>query len=194
MCRVDHGAQEVERRRHAEFAAGDGGMPHGGVEHLGEAKRDSRLFGVECHAGNGEIQPDAEGLQDVGGSRGGRRRPVAVLDHLGPRARGDQGGHRGDVDRVLLVAAACRRCPASHRRSQWGWRWRSSPPPGRPVHPRSRPWTRSATRNPATWAGVASPDMMEFMAHSVLPAVRSAPLMSALMSRGQVLPAACADA
>ena len=29
------------------------------------------------------------------------------------------------------------------------------------------PLARSATRNPATWAGVASPDMMEFMAHSV---------------------------
>ena len=56
------------------------------------------------------------------------------------------------------------------------------------------PLARSATRKPATWAGVASPDMIEFMAHSVLPAVRSAPLISALMSRGQVLPAACADA
>ena len=36
--------------------------------------------------------------------------------------------------------------------------------------------------------------MIEFIAHSVLPAVRSVPLMRALMSRGQVLPAACADA
>ena len=56
------------------------------------------------------------------------------------------------------------------------------------------PLARSATRNPATCAGVASPDMIEFIAHSVFPAVRSVPLMSALMSRGQVLPAACADA
>jgi hypothetical protein len=36
--------------------------------------------------------------------------------------------------------------------------------------------------------------MIEFIAHSVFPAVRSVPLMRALMSRGQVLPAACADA
>ena len=56
------------------------------------------------------------------------------------------------------------------------------------------PLARSATRNPAIWAGVASPDMIVFIAHSVLPAARSEPLISAEMSPGQVLPAAGADA
>ncbi|MCY1224605.1 hypothetical protein D9M72_367690 [compost metagenome] len=56
------------------------------------------------------------------------------------------------------------------------------------------PFDRSATRNPAICEGVASPDMMASIAHSVLSAVRSAPLIRAEMSRGQVLPAACADA
>ena len=49
------------------------------------------------------------------------------------------------------------------------------------------PLALRATRNPAIWEGVASPDMILSIAHAVLSAVRSVPLMSAEMSRGQVL-------
>ena len=119
---------------------------------------------------------------------------LPCLTTLAPAPAADQRGHGGDVHGVLLVPAGAddvqllardldRVGVGDHRLHQAG-----------ELRPRSRPWTRRATRNPATWAGVASPDMIEFMAHSVLPAVRSVPLMSAPMSRGQVLPAAGADA
>ena len=57
------------------------------------------------HPVGGQVEPDAERLEHVGGAglRGGR--PVAVLDDRRAGAGGHDRGHRGDVDRHRPVAA-----------------------------------------------------------------------------------------
>ena len=70
--------------------------------------------------GGRQVDDDAEGLQHVGGPGRRRRGAVAVLGDRHPRGGGDDGGHRGDVDRVRAVAAGAddvdARAVEAHRR------------------------------------------------------------------------------
>ena len=75
------------------------------VELHGEAEGDAGLVGHLGDPLRGEVEVDAELLQDVGGAGGGGRGPVAVLDDLGAGAGHDERRHGGDVDRPRAVAA-----------------------------------------------------------------------------------------
>ncbi len=136
---------------------------------------------------DGQVQPDAQCLEHIGGTGRRRRRPVAVLDHLRARAGSDQGGHGGDVDGVELVSAGAhdvQLLAGNLDRVGVAQAWRRTRPESSST---VSPLALRATRKPAICAGVASPDMMVSMAQAVLSAVRSAPLISAEISRGQVL-------
>jgi len=60
---------------------------------------------LAARLGRLEVDDDPQFLKDVGGAGCGRGCPVAVLDNGGPRCGADEGGHRGDVDRLGLVTA-----------------------------------------------------------------------------------------
>jgi len=53
--------------------------------------------------------------------------------------------------------------------------------------PTVSPFIRSATPNPAIWAGVAAPSMISFIAHAASSLVSVSPLTSAPINAGQVV-------
>jgi hypothetical protein len=60
--------------------------------------------------------------------------------------------------------------------------------------PAVSPFIRSATPNPAIWAGVAAPSMISFIAQDVSSEVRVSPLISAPISAGQAVRGSMAQA
>jgi hypothetical protein len=80
-------------------------VAHGGVERGREAECDAGFLHDLRHTRGREVEADAERFEDVGAARLRGRRPVAVLDDLGARARSDDGRHRRDVDAHRPVAA-----------------------------------------------------------------------------------------
>ena len=71
--------KEVERRGDPQGAASSPRVPHGRVEHLGEAEGDSHLDSQLGHPRRRVIQPDPQRLEDVGGTRRRRCSPVSVF-------------------------------------------------------------------------------------------------------------------
>ena len=168
--RVGERAEEVERGRDAEFAAGRAGVPHRrGGRPAAKQKVMPDLGGQFGHPlPAGRSSADAELLEHVSGPARRRRRAVAVLDDPVAGAGRDHRGHRGDVDGVRAVAAgaddvdAPGRAPRSgspvleHRLDQAGQLVDASrPSPAAP--PGSRP----------TGPAVASPVITCSIAHAV---------------------------
>ena len=104
LRRVGQRTEEVEDRRHPELAAGGGRVPQRRVEPRREAERDAGALDALDDALGGEVDDDAELLQQVGRAAGRGRGPVAVLDHPRPGARDHHRRHRRDVHRVRAVA------------------------------------------------------------------------------------------
>jgi len=104
--RVGQRPEVVERRRHAKIAAHRAGVPQRRVVQRREEKGDAELGEQRLGGGRRQVDHHAEGLEHVGRAAGGRRRPVAVLDHPGAGRRRDDRRHRRHVDRVRAVGAA----------------------------------------------------------------------------------------
>ena len=103
--RVGEWTEDVEGRGDAELAPGHRRMPQGGVERRREAEGDPDLLTDAGDGLRGQVEPDAERLEDVGRARLRRRGPVAVLDDRCTRTGRDDGGHRRDVHRHRSVTA-----------------------------------------------------------------------------------------
>ena len=103
--RIRHGAQVVERGRNAQQAAGRAHVAHCRVEGHRKQERDAGLASALGDGGNGHVEADSEGFEDVCGAGFGGGGAVAVLDDGCTGSCDDEGGHGGDVDGVLLVAA-----------------------------------------------------------------------------------------
>ena len=103
--RVRQRAEEVERRPDADLAAGRAGVAHRRVE----ARREHEREAVRGQGGPGRcgvvVDPDAEGVEDVGRAGARRDRPVAVLGDRDPGGGDDERRGRRDVERAALVAA-----------------------------------------------------------------------------------------
>ena len=128
--RVRQRPEEVEDRADAELAPRDRGVPHRGVERRREAEGDAGLLGQRGDPVGREVQPDAEGLEDVGAAGQRGRRAVAVLDHLGTGPRGHDRGHGRDVHRHRAVHPG-----ADHVEQPAGDRDRGAGRPERLGHP-----------------------------------------------------------
>ena len=66
--RVGHGTQVVERGRNTQQAAGRAHVAHGRVESHGKQERDAGLASALGDGGNGHVQADSEGFEDVCGA------------------------------------------------------------------------------------------------------------------------------
>ncbi len=103
--RVDHGAQNIKERAHAQFLAQRADIPEGGMEMRREKKGEiapSHHFG---HRGRISVQGYAQGFQSVSAAAFGGHGPVAVLDHLVAHAGQHQRSGCGAVERIATVAA-----------------------------------------------------------------------------------------
>ena len=96
-------AQEVEDGRDPELPAHRPRVPHRGVERSGEHEPDPCIGQAPFDAGGIQVDPDAERLEEIGGStvRGGG--PVAVFGDRDAGARDDQGRDRRDVERAAPI-------------------------------------------------------------------------------------------
>ncbi len=103
--RVGDRPQEVEAGPDAQVAAGAGRVAQSRVEGGREAEGDAGLVGDPTDVVGGQVEPDAELLEDVGAPRLRGGRAVAVLDHLDAGAGGHDRRHRRDVHRERAVTA-----------------------------------------------------------------------------------------
>ena len=146
---------------------GDRGVAQRRVVQRGEAEGDAAsldALGRPARAAGRSPTPSC--LQHVGGAAGGRRRPVAVLDHAGAGGRRHDGGHRRDVDRVGAVAAGADHVDGRARDVDPAWRARACARPGRSSRRRSRPWPAARPRSRRSGHGGAAPAMISSIAHS----------------------------
>ena len=185
--RVGQRPQVVERRRHARGRAGPGprAAATGGTAAANRnAMPTSANSASVAAAGRSITTPSASSTSADAAGRG--RGPVAVLDHRHPGRGRHDGRHRGHVDRVQAVAAGPDQVGD---RAGDGDRGRvRQHRGGQPGHLGSAvsPLARSATPNPAIWAGEAAPSMISFIAQAVCSAVSARPPMSARISAGQL--------
>ena len=75
------------------------------MEGLGEHESDAALVDTAFHSLGGQLDADAEGLEDVGGAATARGGAVAVLGDAHSGSGGDKGGGGGDVEAVGAVAS-----------------------------------------------------------------------------------------
>ena len=174
--RVGQRAEEVEGGADAELAPRHGGVPHRRVEGGGEAEGDAGLVGHARRpgpAGRSSRMPSASSTSARAGLRG--RRAVAVLDHAGAGAGGDDRGHRGDVDRHRPVAAGADDVeqPAGHRDRGRRAAYIAVDQARRPRR-WSRPWRAARPRSRRSATGVASPARISPIAQAVCSAVEVA--------------------
>ncbi len=73
--------KEVEYCRHTDFTTGRTRVTIGRVENRREAEPDTHLGHAPGHFLRTQIDPDTEGLEEVGAATERRGRTVAVLDH-----------------------------------------------------------------------------------------------------------------
>ncbi len=102
---VGQRAEHVEDGTCRQLAAHGRGVLHRRMVCLGEEEAEAELVDRPLDPLRREVEPEAERLEDVGGSARRRRGPVAVLRDRRAGARGDERGRRGDVVRVRAVAA-----------------------------------------------------------------------------------------
>ena len=78
------------------------------MEDLREHEADADRLEAGLDPFGAKVDLDSEGFQDVGAARGAGHGAVAVLGDTHARARDDEGGGRGDVERVGGVSSgAC---------------------------------------------------------------------------------------
>ena len=105
LAGIGERAEHVEDGADADLPARPDGVLHGQVHHGREEKADADLLDAFFRAVRGHLDVDAQRLEHVGAAALARDRPVAVLGHGHARAGDDEGGGRGDVERMRHVAA-----------------------------------------------------------------------------------------
>ena len=162
--RVGHGAQEVERRRHAKLCDAQvrrDSSPGGSSAQRGTRSRRSARTCVGLLGRRSIGIPSASSTSAEPGSRADR--PIAVLGHGHPRG----GHHQRGRGRDLNVRAPSPPVPhvsiapvgAVTGRTRWRMA-RAKPDSSSAVSPRMR----RASKSPASWAGVATPSITSPMA------------------------------
>ena len=132
----------------AELAPGHGGVPQGRVEGGGEAEGDAGLARrPRATCGRGQVEPDAEPLQHVGGAglRGGGA--VAVLDHGGAGSGRDDRRPSWRCSPTSTGRRRFRPRRAPVPAPPAGSRARTSPRPAPRARRRSRPWPAAPPRS-----------------------------------------------
>ena len=97
---IRQGAEHVEDGAYPDFTAGPCGESHGWMEDLREHEPDSDRFEAGPDPIGAEVDLDAKRFENVGAAGGAGHRAVAVLGDPHTRARDDEGGGRGDIERV----------------------------------------------------------------------------------------------
>ena len=157
---IGHRSEQVECGRHADLATWGPGEPKGRVEHRREAEADPGLADTGGDTIGMEFDRDAQQLQQVGAAALRRRGAIAVLAHRHAGPGDDQRRHRRHVDRVdpsppvpTMSTHRLRSSSVSGTMVAWSMALSSNPVSSSTCSPLAR----SATRNPAICAAVASP-------------------------------------